>query len=225
MKKQISSWIFYFNPRSHKGSDIYGSPHGQAHINFNPRSHKGSDGNTSGNTSGNTISIHAPTRGATDAIMSTLTKLFQFQSTLPQGERRSSMHSGSTQTYFNPRSHKGSDYTLKNGGYYISISIHAPTRGATALSEVSNISLPIFQSTLPQGERRQRNYCYSHRVYFNPRSHKGSDLKVCACALLLHEFQSTLPQGERPRFSKCKSPCAYFNPRSHKGSDIIISLG
>ena len=119
MKKQISSWIFYFNPRSHKGSDIYGSPHGQAHINFNPRSHKGSDGNTSGNTSGNTISIHAPTRGATDAIMSTLTKLFQFQSTLPQGERRSSMHSGSTQTYFNPRSHKGSDSNISQKNLFI----------------------------------------------------------------------------------------------------------
>ena len=90
MKKQISSWIFYFNPRSHKGSDIYGSPHGQAHINFNPRSHKGSDNVYPVPT---TIAFH-----------------------------------------FNPRSHKGSDPSDLSAGLRFVISIHAPTRGATAIS-------------------------------------------------------------------------------------------
>ena len=103
----------------------------------------------------NSISIHAPTRGATRLI--------------------SEGHSG--YIYFNPRSHKGSDRIRRDlavgkkisihaptrgathgggqGCWAEAISIHAPTRGATETEVVSPLST-IFQSTLPQGERRQR---------------------------------------------------------------------
>ena len=78
---------------------------------------------------------------------------------------------------FNPRSHEGSDVieNLSNCGFYEisihaptreatatqtrrlnshSISIHAPTRGATTISCAFGASA-IFQSTLPRGERQQ----------------------------------------------------------------------
>ena len=55
------------------------------------------------------ISIHAPARGATSAIFAPLVP-FQFQSTLPRGERRSGLYINVNQT---------------------TISIHAPARGAT----------------------------------------------------------------------------------------------
>ena len=55
------------------------------------------------------ISIHAPTRGAT--------VFRKFQMT--------------TQVYFNPRSHKGSDFDGDTRFKQTFISIHAPTRGAT----------------------------------------------------------------------------------------------
>ena len=54
------------------------------------------------------------------------------------------------------------------------ISIHAPTRGATyAQSATENVD-----------------------VYFNPRSHEGSDLRQSA-STCQKSFQSTLPRGER----------------------------
>ena len=102
----------------------------------------------------------------------------------------------------------------------VCISIHAPTRGATSA-------------------RRPESY---RLLYFNPRSHEGSDQY---CNIAFHpvtQFQSTLPRGERLH-SDCnlaiqllisihaptrgattyKPVCYwskyYFNPRSHEGSD------
>ena len=121
--------------------------------------------------------------------------------------------------YFNPRSHKGSDTILSSRYRLYRISIHAPTRGATVLSS-GVICRIVFQSTLPQGERRIRVGCLSVvQMHFNPRSHKGSDrprniFKISSLisihaptrgATIQHplafshplQFQSTLPQGER----------------------------
>ena len=98
-----------------------------------------------------------------------------FQSTLPHGERHGHgeylgsyagfnprSHTGSDGLCyfwcswfecFNPRSHTGSDPYLCYGGFGYKVSIHAPTRGATA-SLLLNIIIIMFQSTLPHGERR-----------------------------------------------------------------------
>ena len=99
--------------------------------NFNPRSREGSDFSWHDFNSFYKISIHAPVRGATISNDS-LKKFWEFQSTLPWGERqrrlyqtdragRISIHApvrGATglllpekglNTYFNPRSREGSD--------------------------------------------------------------------------------------------------------------------
>ena len=76
------------------------------------------------------ISIHAPARGATNSA-SMMSALSLFQSTLPQGERRLIDFITGVFTDFNPRSHKGSDEGEPLTTPQISISIHAPTRGAT----------------------------------------------------------------------------------------------
>ena len=167
-------------------------------IYFNPRSHKGSDWFYSGNYVHERISIHAPTRGATfhiskfhkclNAFQSTLPQgerhlrdqfqyyLNSFQSTLPQGERPEEKAAADVRWNFNPRSHKGSDNVNRDWLINGDISIHAPTRGATSKTTLSFWIHSLFQSTLPQGERR----CLArpdiiHIVNFNPRSHKGSD--------------------------------------------------
>ena len=121
------------------------------------------------------ISIHAPTRGATLLHMG-CAHIRLFQSTLPQGERPS---------------HSLISYIISY------ISIHAPTRGATQRLRSLDTG-EEFQSTLPQGERpkfdslsslsssisihaptRGATLIYfnilSYNLYFNPRSHKGSD--------------------------------------------------
>ena len=101
------------------------------------------------------ISIHAPARGAT-SFTSLIGISTGFQSTLPQGERRCKMvfnsinnnfnprsRKGSDIKYcssfivpsnFNPRSRKGSDDTAPELWDKLKISIHAPARGATAIS-------------------------------------------------------------------------------------------
>ena len=55
------------------------------------------------------ISIHAPTRGATQDCTSYLSSIL-FQSTLLQEERRCTMHDRFLLIYFNPRSYKRSDW-------------------------------------------------------------------------------------------------------------------
>ena len=87
------------------------------------------------------ISIHAPTRGATPCRQKK-SSMQIFQSTLPRGERPSAERLGGVLWDFNPRSHEGSD--LLWSGYRTKlrdISIHAPTRGATSISSVTD---PVF---------------------------------------------------------------------------------
>ena len=122
-----------------------------------------------------TISIHAPTRGATYAQSAT----------------------ENVDVYFNPRSHEGSDLrqsastcqksfqsTLPRGERQAAdsiqarkgiISIHAPTRGATKQYRAKTNVNAKFQSTLPRGERQISTYPVLWR----------------------QKFQSTLPRGER----------------------------
>ncbi len=57
------------------------------------------------------------------------------------------------QGYFNPRSRRGSDTTAN--GY--------------------TFNDGVFQSTLPQGERRGKREIFPGRMDFNPRSRRGSD--------------------------------------------------
>ena len=103
-----------FNPRSHKGSDLRLSevkaltepfqstlPQGERH----EMAERGEINRK--------ISIHAPTRGATNNKL-TYRRDGEFQSTLPQGERLIQAFSNfSTYYHFNPRSHKGSDTRLE----------------------------------------------------------------------------------------------------------------
>ena len=121
------------------------------------------------------ISIHTPTRGATDDNISR-SKSYLFQSTLPRGERR-----------YEERS------ILPGHG----ISIHTPTRGATTSAKSSlaviddfnphsrvgsdrcswqnSGTIYKFQSTLPRGERQLDSIRNSQIHYFNPHSRVGSD--------------------------------------------------
>ena len=165
-----------FNPRSHEGSDGYVRVKEINLSDFNPRSHEGSDPNGFG-------SVY---------------KLSDFNPRSHEGSDLKSHRKPVIQLYFNPRSHEGSDYPAP---FTIAttpdISIHAPTRGATMFCLVMHLSsrfqstLPRgerleinpfisqiwkFQSTLPRGERRMYWSGLLRHLYFNPRSHEGSDV-------------------------------------------------
>ena len=99
---------------------------------------------------------------------------------------------------FNPRTHTGCDESLSFEPINFHVSIHAPTRGATATFFPTVVSVGSFQSTHPHGVR----------------------LSEKMIMLFMARFQSTHPHGVRhwpgsPIFS-CQSR---FNPRTHTGCD------
>ena len=143
------------------------------------------------------ISIHAPTRGATDPENITL------------------CHVGNISIHAPTRGATGSSIYITR---YPCISIHAPTRGATKKITGGDLIMQ-FQSTLPRGERQQQDQCHSRNCNFNPRSHEGSDLahalSGCEVDISIHAPTrgATIPE--------CMTATTqmHFNPRSHEGSD------
>ena len=103
--------VVNFNPRSHEGSDSYLLLHRSLLHYFNPRSHEGSD--ALGLMANSGIKDFNPRshEGSDGAVVALALATEEFQSTLPRGERR----------------------CKNNNGFFLWISIHAPTRGATKL--------------------------------------------------------------------------------------------
>ena len=151
-----------FNPRTHTGCDLQSEKHPlRIPFGFNPRTHTGCD----------TFS------GSLDGIWA------KFQSTHPHGVRRPypplcrgacsfnpRTHTGCDISYFtsqyclfgfNPRTHTGCDFIRFRISISSSVSIHAPTRGAT--------------------RHRQKNPL---RICFNPRTHTGCDFITLSCLYL-----------------------------------------
>jgi len=141
---------------------------------FNPRARAGRDGVPTASGHPYNVSIHAPARGATrtDACHGA-TKAFQ--STRPRGARRLCNANGIDPGCFNPRARAGRDRAAPPAGRSArrcfnpraragrdrfrfrdrlgcDVSIHAPARGATALSSPFS-SFFMFQSTRPRGAR------------------------------------------------------------------------
>ena len=79
-----------FNPRSHERSDLPAACQDNIYSHyFNPRSHERSDRRRRGTEPHRHISIHAPTRGATNQPTKHSKERKEFQSTLPREERLS----------------------------------------------------------------------------------------------------------------------------------------
>ena len=119
-----------FNPRTHEGCDLARATPGHPHSCFNPRTHEGCDLPVQPWARVKNVSIHAPTRGATDKVTeitcnncfnprthegcdivppNLLISTQRFQSTHPRGVRPSSSALGTCQKCFNPRTHEGCD--------------------------------------------------------------------------------------------------------------------
>ena len=108
------------------------------------------------------ISIRAPTRGATmGAGHWSLIPLFQ--SALPRGERR--------------RRHTASGCTI--------LFQSALPRGERLVIGSVLGGNTLFQSALPRGERQVLGYVLNILIYFNPRSHEGSDSWFCTSTAYL----------------------------------------
>ena len=164
----IRIFLDNFNPRSHEGSDDYTPNSRTISSDFNPRSHEGSDPACFYPETGKIISIHAPTRGATDPEYHRNLVQKKFQSTLPRGERLNCTMTAIIKLLFQSTLPRGERPEAgRENGRQVYISIHAPTRGATPIS-APKTSYKKFQSTLPRGERQQ----------FSPKSSLFSQQKL-----------------------------------------------
>ena len=79
-----------------------------------------------------------------------------------------------------------------------SVSIHAPTWGATKAHITLSLD-NLFQSTHPHGVRLpQLDLAHVGIDRFNPRTHMGCDFRLEVSVLTKDGFQSTHPHGVRP---------------------------
>ena len=190
-----------------------------------------------------TVSIHAPTQGATSAQAAEWVGLGRF----------------------NPRTHAGCDprrAPVRSAGH--AVSIHAPTQGATPTVDLAHGHIPVsihaptqgatigpsrigamvgFQSTHPRRVRLCAHAIptlmsgFNPRTHagcdacaaaaaaptprFNPRTHAGCDQTDCVVRATPSMFQSTHPRRVRPQ--RCIIPAdavfPCFNPRTHAGCD------
>ena len=234
---------------------------------FNPRAHEGRDSPPSPVSSARCpVSIHAPTRGATPYTSTPAYFGFTFQSTRPRGARplrdgrervgtwfQSTRPRGARppclastttpQPSFNPRAHEGRDdqgHGLEQG--HEQVSIHAPTRGATAAHgpadrlEGVSIHAPTRGATRPSMSRLPSSCRFNPRAHegrdaelmpllptwrcFNPRAHEGRDPVVMSGSMSRHGFNPRAHEGRDHRASPKMSPTACFNPRAHEGRDL-----
>ena len=238
------------------------------YINFNPRSHEGSDGSYKTSCSPNLTFQSTLPRRERPFCHSLLPSFEGFQSTLPRRERPYRFIEYDEKLDFNPRSHEGSD----TGSIPVSpsclisihaptkgattgefktmvipfISIHAPTKGATALHLIHKQISPSISIHAPTKGATKYNHmkkCWS--LYFNPRSHEGSDkddkksvhtkpisihaptkgaTSTYRTLFMLQAISIHAPTKGATIAKPCNRPLSgNFNPRSHEGSDLVLS--
>ena len=142
---------------------------------FNPRSREGSD----------------------EKRLRETEEKYQFQSTLPRGERLSVFAPAQQPAYFNPRSREGSDAHHPSVFFHFTHFNPRSREGSDTTNQSVLHCFRKFQSTLPRGERLHSPYFEISSYNFNPRSREGSDSAVLALVPISSQFQSTLPRGER----------------------------
>ena len=145
-----------------------------------------------------TVSIHAPTRGATLRLILAILSRSVFQSTHPHGVRQIELYTLKILLSFNPRTHTGCDESwLGPCVSFSQVSIHAPTRGATTVQTYTNRFLE-FQSTHPHGVRRKKIMSGKDTIKFQSTHPHGvrPNRRLVLCTD--HVFQSTHPHGVRP---------------------------
>jgi len=164
-----------------------------------------------------TISIHAPTGGATHA----------------------SNAAGDFFKSFNPRAHGGRDHERPLGLVVVYVSIHAPTGGATTARGAITFG-STFQSTRPRGARQVIAPALCAPELFQstrPRGARPAGSRVHPGLIVsihaptggatpkgdfkkaFNRFQSTRPRGARQPRRGSMNPRLSFNPRAHGGRD------
>ena len=173
------------------------------------------------------VSIHAPTRGATDkfriwdnrcmfqsthphgvrpSVFIHPFSLYMFQSTHPHGVRRSLFISRWTVTRcFNPRTHTGCD-SDQLGEFTDQAGFNPRTHTGCDIS--SFFLLPKHKVSIHAPTRGATKHTFLFHLYphcFNPRTHTGCDLFSDISIITPIQFQSTHPHGVRRLSLQCQN--------------------
>ena len=129
-----------------------------------------------------------------------------------------------------------------------SVSIHAPTQGATSRRHISillsqysfnprtHAGCDIGSSFVPscppsvsihaptQGATISSHSSFDWSLGFNPRTHAGCDRETSRSIRANSAFQSTHPRRVRHRARLHQTDCRCFNPRTHAGCDHRAGL-
>ena len=194
-----------------------------ARFRFNSRAHAGRDAHPCATIGGVSVSIHAPTRGATRSTMRVLPSIrfnsrahagrddipypirghwLRFNSRAHAGRDTRSIGEFSTKTSFNSRAHAGRDHRASLNAADHLVSIHAPTRGATSWVGIGYLALTLFQFTRPRGARPQW-CCWEdgrETVSIHAPTRGATPERAYIGPFLV--FQFTRPRGARP-FRAC----------------------
>ena len=122
-----------------------------------------------------------------------------FQSTLLQEERLNMSLSESSSFFFQSTLLQEERRHIQFLSFNVSrLSIHAPTRGATALYDIQQRGGDTFNPRSYKRSDSDFSSRFKNWKTFNPRSYKRSDDGVGGFFELDEDFQSTLLQEERP---------------------------
>ena len=214
-------------------------------LGFNPRAHVGRDTLIGCCEPEGGVSIHAPTWGATSSETCLICHMMCFNPRAHVGRDPNRFNDFKHFESFNPRAHVGRDvkrlvgYGFYNSFnprahvgrdkiefkifFYLAVSIHAPTWGATwpitlasALAFVS-IHAPTWGAT----DVLRPDYI---QIEFQSTRPRGARLPQQAIRWRPSRFQSTRPRGARLGSSAVGEGRQRFNPRAHVGRDMGMTL-
>ncbi len=168
------------------------------------------------------VSIHAPTKSATNMTCANANASARFQSTRP---RRARPHGQTLRDFlggFNPRAHEERDSCGAIGVATTAPFQSTRPRRARRSRDLTNAAwVKTFQSTRPRRARRPRSRSPRRaRSGFNPRAHEERDPTPAMRCAMVSAFQSTRPRRARPRLACCPAASSRrFNPRAHEERD------
>ena len=165
------------------------------------------------------VSIHAPTGGATSWSCPPVTVNLPFQFTRPRGARRGGGANRPRTKSFNSRAHGGRDHRLASDAVPRTVSIHAPTGGATKLVGKFRVG-EEFQFTRPRGARPEESARISRRLV-SIHAPTGGATSGDYILVAGEWFQFTRPRGARPRRGLRAGRLSRFNSRAHGGRDRV----
>ena len=122
---------------------------------------------------------------------------------------------------FNPRSHEGSDLTVRNFCILQTLFQSTLPRGERRVTARISWTCGEFQSTLPRGERHGGRERCTGNARFQSTLPRGERHDKRERLNTDEVFQSTLPRGERHYTPNSRTKSSDFNPRSHEGSDAL----